>query len=452
MAYETGFGAVPENLGAIRQGRLHHPGDHVEPSGRTILKGGKVIDPANGVEDELDVAFRESRIEEVAGEVRPGPGDRVYDVRGLQVWPGLIDMHLHLGDLFEASSSPIFESVADGVTVALSPGAGNSFMSPALLGAEVDRGVPLDMGLYLGGPNVMGSRLSVDELVPLFQGDLSEEVASEKMTRNPVAYATAPLTVGLKDHMGHFIADDETLDSLFEVASRAGLVFMSHAQDPEHGERLVELSNGRPLHLTHCTAAGSGSHGDAREGMQRFIEMMKQDHISGDLMTAHLRPGLGNREGILIDAGAQQLAHEALADGTVEVLISDGQCDATMKGFGDTRDNVPALLELVEQGVLSSSRSVATMTSNVTRLLADLTHQEWWTKELGHLGNGARANITVVDPFDKMPTFVFVNGSMAAMEGRPIREASGAGGWVTKFGILERTGVGDLSAFRYETG
>jgi hypothetical protein len=358
-------------------------------------------------------------------------------------------MHLHLGDLFETSSAPIFESVADGVTVALSPGASNTFMAPSLLGAEVDRGVPLNIGLYLGGLNVMGCRLSVDELVALFEGELGEEVAFEKMTRNPITYTTAPLIVGLKDHMGHFIAGDETLDGLFEVSSRAGLIFMSHAQDPAHSERLVGLSKGRPVHLTHCTAAGSGSHGDARASMERFVELLRQPHVTGDLMTAHLRPGLGNREGILIDREAQRIAHEALADGTVEVLISDGQCDATMKGFGDTRDNVPAILELAEMGVLPLTRAVATMTSNVAGLISHQTRQGWWTRELGHLGEGARANVTVVDPLDKLPTFVFVNGVMAAMENRPIREANGAGGWVTKFGILDRTGVGDLAAFSY---
>ena len=452
MAYDTNMGSLPDVLATVRQGRLHDPLERVSPSGRTVLKGGTVIDPANGVEAEKDVAFLGPRVQEVADEIRSERGDRVFDVRGLQVWPGLIDMHLHLGDLFEISSSPIFESVADGVTVALSPGAGNSFMSPALLGAEVDRGVPVNMGLYLGGLNVMGCRLSVDELVALFGGELPQEVASQKMTRNPLTYATAPLIVGLKDHMGHFIADDETLDGLFEVSSRAGLAFMSHAQDPEHGERLVALSEGRPIHLTHCTAAGSGSHGDAKESMERFIELMRQPHVSGDLMTAHLRPGLGNREGILIDPRAQQVAYEALADGTVDVLISDGQCDATMKGFGDTRDKVPAILELAEAGVLPIARAVGTMTSNVARLMSDLTHEDWWTRELGHLGAGARANVTVVDPHDKLPTFVFVNGVMAAMENRPVREANGAGGWVTKFGILERTGVGDLAAFAYHQG
>ena len=202
MAYNTQIGPAPSILASVRRGRLHDPRDLVRPSGRKILKGGGVIDPSNEVDAEMDVAIEDGRIVEVAGEITPGQGDSVYDVRGLQVWPGLIDMHLHLGDLYETSSAPIFEAVADGVTVALSPGATNSFMSPALLGAEVDRGVPLNIGVYLGGPNVMGCRLSVDEIVSLFEGELREEVAYEKMTRNPITFATAPLTVGLKRSYG----------------------------------------------------------------------------------------------------------------------------------------------------------------------------------------------------------------------------------------------------------
>ena len=32
---------------------------------------------------------------------------------------------------------------------------------------------------------------------------------------------------------------------------------------------------------------------------------------------------------------------DALSSGKVKILISDGQNQATMKGFGDTRDNIP---------------------------------------------------------------------------------------------------------------
>ena len=192
-----------------------------------------------------------------------------------------------------------------------------------------------------------------------------------------------------------------------------------------------------------------GTHLDAREGMQRVVDLIKQPNVSGEFVTTMLRPGRGSREGLQMPKGAQEVAYEAVSSGLVEVLISDGQNDATMKGFGDTRDNVPCILELAEMGILSLSKAVATMTSNPARLIGKLTKQDWWTREVGHLGAGARANITVVDKDDKLATYTFVNGVMAGMENRVIREANGAGGWVSKFGILERTGVGDLAAFGY---
>ena len=53
----------------------------------------------------------------------------------------------------------------------------------------------------------------------------------------------------------------------------------------------------------------------------------------------------------------KKLPTKPLASGLVDIIISDGQLDATMKGGGDTRDNVPALLELVDMGVLPLSRA-----------------------------------------------------------------------------------------------
>jgi dihydroorotase len=449
MGYDTRVGSLPDMLATVRRGQMYDPQKAVEPSGRSILKDGMVVDPANGTEDVKDIAFQGQYIVEVADEIKPEPGDRVYNVAGLLVWPGLIDMHLHLGDLFEVSTEPIFGAVADGVTLGLSPGAGNTFMAPSLLGAEVDRGVPMNIGVYIGALNMMGSMLSVDELVALFKGELDEETAFAKMTRNRITYLTAPLTVGIKDHMGHWISSDEHIDGVFEVTSRAGLIFMSHTQDPSHAERLVGLSKGRPIHLAHATAAGCGTHDDPKEGMERVVELIKQPHVSGEFVTTMLRPGRGSREGLQMPKDAQQVAYDALSNGIVDVLMSDGQNEATMKGFGDTRDNVPAILELAEMGVLTLSQAVSTMTVNPAKLIAKLHHEEWWTRELGHLGVGARANITVVDRLDKLPTYTFVNGVMAGFENRLVREANGAGGWVSKFGILDRIGVGDLAAFGY---
>jgi hypothetical protein len=84
------------------------------------------------------------------------------------------------------------------------------------------------------------------------------------------------------------------------------------------------------------------------------------------------------------------------------------------------------------------------MTANPARLLAAHTGQGWWTREVGHLGVGARADVTIIDWKDKAATFTIVGGEIAAFEGRALRRADGLGGWVTRMGILERTGVGDL--------
>ncbi|NPV72144.1 MAG: amidohydrolase family protein [Firmicutes bacterium] len=440
---------LPDMMGSARNGSLHDPLTHIKPTGALVLKGGRVIDPKNKVDAVKDISIRDGMISKVADSIIPEKGDRVIDVNGLLVFPGLIDMHLHVGDLFEISTDPIYTAVADGVTMGLSPGAGNTLMAPSLLGAEVDRGLPMHVGVYLGAACVLAPRASVEEKIAFFRGELPWEVGAVSLSRNPITNTTGMLCVGIKDHMGHYILSDESLDAIFEISSKANLVFMSHTQDPAHAERLVGLSKGRPLHLAHATAAGCGTHADAVESMQRVVDLVKKPGVTAEFVSTQLRPGKGSREGLLLPEKAQEVAYEALANGLVKVMVSDGQNDATMKGFGDTRDNVPAILELVEMNVLNLPEAVALMTTNPAALFAERTGQAWWVDKVGHLGKGAYANVTVVDPRDKLATITIVNGVIAGFEDRAVRGASGAGGWVSKWGILSRTGVGDLAVFSY---
>ena len=322
-------------------------------------------------------------------------------------------------------------------------------MAPALLGAEVDRGLPLNLGVYLGAANVLGTRMTAEELTAMFQGRADAAVLSEKMTRNAVTNTTANLVVGIKDHMGHFIMPDESIEKIYEITSKAGLLYMSHTQDPEHAERMAGLSKGRPLHLAHATAAGCKTHCGPEEGMQRVLKLIDGEQITGEFVTTMLRPGLGSREGLQMTKSSQRLAYDALSEGRVDILVSDGQNQGTMKGFGDTRDNIPAILELSEMGVLSLSRAVAAMTCNPARLLAGRTKNSWWKEKMGHLGAGALANITVVDPEDKLAAYTIVNGEIVSFENRIVRRGLGAGGWLCKFGMVRKTGVGDLSMYSY---
>ena len=127
---------------------------------------------------------------------------------------------------------------------------------------------------------------------------------------------------------------------------------------------------------------------------------------------------------------------DALSSGKVKILISDGQNQATMKGFGDTRDNIPAIIELAQAGVLSLEDSVATMTKNPAELIAKRTANPWWTEKIGSLGVGA--------------TYTIVNGEIVSFENRAFRRGCGAGDWVSKFGMVRKTGVSELAIFSYK--
>ncbi|HEX2553376.1 MAG TPA: amidohydrolase/deacetylase family metallohydrolase [Microvirga sp.] len=60
-----------------------------------ILRGGRVIDPSQGLDRVADVAFAEGRVAAVGDDLAPGNAE-VLDVAGKIVTPGLIDLHTHV--------------------------------------------------------------------------------------------------------------------------------------------------------------------------------------------------------------------------------------------------------------------------------------------------------------------------------------------------------------------
>src|SRR4051794_29791297 len=60
-----------------------------------VLKGGRVIDPSQGIDKVADVAFAAGKVVEVGTNLPPGKAE-VRDVSGLIVTPGLIDLHTHV--------------------------------------------------------------------------------------------------------------------------------------------------------------------------------------------------------------------------------------------------------------------------------------------------------------------------------------------------------------------
>lgn len=61
-----------------------------------LLKGGRLIDPTNGIDAARDVAISDGRIAQVAQDIPSAQAAQSIDVAGLIVTPGLIDMHVHV--------------------------------------------------------------------------------------------------------------------------------------------------------------------------------------------------------------------------------------------------------------------------------------------------------------------------------------------------------------------
>ena len=61
-----------------------------------LIRGGRVLDTLQGLDDVRDVRIEGGRIAAVASDLQPAAGEEVLDARGLLVTPGLIDLHVHV--------------------------------------------------------------------------------------------------------------------------------------------------------------------------------------------------------------------------------------------------------------------------------------------------------------------------------------------------------------------
>src|SRR5487761_1130121 len=85
-----------------------------------LIRGGRVIDPASGIDGNFDLLVQDSEIEavEAAGTIENATGATVIDAAGCWVVPGLIDVHVHLRD----PGFPEKETIASGLRAAAAGG------------------------------------------------------------------------------------------------------------------------------------------------------------------------------------------------------------------------------------------------------------------------------------------------------------------------------------------
>lgn len=90
-----------------------------------VLKGGRVIDPANAIDGPADVALGGGKVIAVGSNLNLPSGVKALDVSGKIVTPGIIDMHVHCFERHansHLSLNPIVNTFSAGVTTVVDAG------------------------------------------------------------------------------------------------------------------------------------------------------------------------------------------------------------------------------------------------------------------------------------------------------------------------------------------
>src|SRR5579863_6299085 len=97
--------------------------DRLAPRYDLVVKGGRVVDPASGIDAVRDIAIRKGRIAAVAPALDPSAA-KIIDATGLIVTPGLIDTHAHVYQYVSGDFglNPDLVGVRSGVTTVVDQG------------------------------------------------------------------------------------------------------------------------------------------------------------------------------------------------------------------------------------------------------------------------------------------------------------------------------------------
>ena len=83
-----------------------------------LIKGGRIVDPAQGLDAIADLRARAGIVAEIGTDLQPGGDEQVVDAAGAFVAPGFIDMHVHLRE----PGNPEKETIASGTAAAVAGG------------------------------------------------------------------------------------------------------------------------------------------------------------------------------------------------------------------------------------------------------------------------------------------------------------------------------------------
>lgn len=239
-----------------------------------ILKGGKVIDPANGIEKNCDIAINKGYIESISEELDYRRARQVIDVSSLLVIPGIVDSHVHI--LRPNSKAAGYRMlVKAGVTTAI------EFKGP--VDRVIEEIVPYGYGLNVGVLN------------GIFPGSgIKNKKGTSQEISDAVNKGLESGALGMKIIGGHFPLEPETAADIIEVTNREKGYVAYHAGSTRNGsnikgmEEAIELAKGLPLHVAHINAYCRGMINHPLEELKKAMELLRKS--PNIISESHLAP------------------------------------------------------------------------------------------------------------------------------------------------------------------
>ena len=207
-----------------------------------LLKGGRVIDPANNIDGQFDVATSGGSIALVGKDISPALARTVADVSGLVVTPGLVDLHAHFYGYFGAIL-PDAHCLPEGTTTAVDAG-GSGHLTFDDFNELVIAPATTNVFAML---NIAGEGMVGEPEQDLDGMDI--ELTAAKIAQRP------DVIVGVK--VAHYMGPGwEPLDRGIQAAEDTG-VFLMVDQSPIHtrpmNEMILEHLRSGDM-VTHCYA------------------------------------------------------------------------------------------------------------------------------------------------------------------------------------------------------
>ena len=383
----------------------------------TVIRNGRVIDPANKQDEVGDVYIENGKIVASKSEIRsPKSEIEEIDASGLIIAPGLIDMHVHLRE-------PGFshkETIESGARAAAAGGFTTILCMP-------NTSPPADDPSTIAWIKDRAAETACVNVLPT--GAISKDLAGEELA--PIGSLKQAGVVAITDD-GHCVQNHELMRRAVEYARMFSLPVLDHCQDynlvgngvvhegywstllglpgwPAAGEEVIVLRNillaelcDHHIHCQHISAAGSVRL--LREARARGVK------ISGEVCPHHvalmdeaiqnfdtnykMNPPLRSQRDV--DA-----LLEGIADGTLSILASDHaphadfekevEFDAAPFGIVGLETELGLFLELLvhKYRKIDIGRLIEMYTVEPARLLK---------LEAGTLSIGAVADVTLIDP------------------------------------------------------